>query len=113
MMHIGIGITLSKTESIYLPPARWNFFYCRLAPLEHTQLRRLGGSAVGFANFTKKKFEYLGSIIDSSLISDADVDRRTKAATSAFGALMNVPTNLSVGLRVKGRTYTLQLTFWS
>ena len=50
-------------------------------------------------------FKYLGSIIDSSLTSDADIDVRIKAATSAFGALKNVLTSLSVDLRVKGRIY--------
>jgi hypothetical protein len=44
--------------------------------------------------------------------SDADVDVRIKAATSAFGALKNVLTGLSVDLRVKGRIYTaLVLSF--
>ncbi len=36
------------------------------------------GSTVGFVDFTKK-FKYLGSIIDSSLTSDVDIDRRIKA----------------------------------
>ena len=62
------------------------------------------GSTVGFVDFTKE-FKYLGSIIDSSLTSDADVDMRIKAASSAFGALKNVLTGLSVDLRVKGMIY--------
>ncbi len=65
-------------------------------------IRNADGSAVGFVDFTTE-FKYLGSIMDSSLTSDADVDRRIKAATSAFGALKNVLTSLSVDLRVKGR----------
>jgi hypothetical protein len=52
-----------------------------------------------------KEFKYLGSIIDSSLTSDADVDMRIKAATSAFGALKNVLTSLCVDLREKNRNY--------
>ena len=47
----------------------------------------------------------LCSIIDSSLTSDADVDMRIKAATSAFDALGNILTSLSVDLHVKGRIY--------
>ncbi len=50
-------------------------------------------------------FKYLGSIIDSSLNSDADVDKRIKAVTSEFGALKNVLTNISVYLRVKDRIF--------
>ena len=49
--------------------------------------------------------KYLGSVIDSYLTSDADVDMRIKAATSAFGALKIVLTCLSVDLNVKGRIY--------
>jgi hypothetical protein len=37
--------------------------------------------------------------------SDADVHKRIKAATSAFGAFKNALTSLSVELRVKGRIY--------
>ncbi len=50
--------------------------------------RNADGPAVSFGCFTKK-FKYLGSTIESSLTLDADVDERTKAATSAFGALKN------------------------
>jgi hypothetical protein len=41
----------------------------------------------------------------SSLTSDADVDKQIKAATSAFGALKNVITYISLDLRVKRRIY--------
>jgi hypothetical protein len=41
-----------------------------------------------------------------SLTSDADVYMQIKAATSAFGALKNALTCLSVNLRVKGRIYS-------
>ncbi len=56
-------------------------------------IRNSDGPAVCFIDFTKA-LTYLGSIIDSSLTSDADVYRRIKAATSAFGALKNVLTSL-------------------
>ena len=67
-------------------------------------IRNADGPTVGFVDFTKE-FKYLGSIIDSSLTSDADVDMRIKAATSAFGALKNVLTSLPVDLGVKSRIY--------
>ncbi len=66
------------------------------------EIRSADGSAVGFVNFTKE-FTNLGSIIVTSLTSDADVDKRIKVATSVFGALKNVLTNLFVDLRVIGR----------
>jgi hypothetical protein len=83
MMHIGVDTTLSKTEVIYFPPPRVDY--------SNADTSRLGicnaaGSTVGFVDFTKV-FMYLRSIIDSLLPSDADVDMRIKAATSAFGAL--------------------------
>jgi hypothetical protein len=68
-------------------------------------MRDADGSTVGLVDVTKD-FKYLGSIIDSSLTLDADVDKQTKAATSAFGALQNVLTSLSVDLHVNGRIYT-------
>ena len=56
-------------------------------------IRNADGSTVAFVDFTKE-FKYLGSIIDSSLTSYADVDMRIKAATSAFGALKKNPHEL-------------------
>ena len=102
MMHIGVDTTLSKTEAMYFPPPRVNC--SNAAETSHFDVRNADGSAVGFVEFTKE-FKYLGSIIDSSLTSDADVNMRIKSATSAFGALKNVLTSLSVDLRVKGRIY--------
>ena len=42
------------------------------------------GLPVGFVDFTTE-FKYLGSILHHSLTSDADVDKRIKSATAAFG----------------------------
>ena len=80
MMHIGVDTTLSKTEAMYFPPPRVDY--------SRFDIRNADASTVGFVDFTKE-FKYPGSIMDSSLTSDADVDMRTKAATSAFGALTN------------------------
>ncbi len=96
MMHIGVDTTLSKTEAMYFPPPRVDY---STADTSRFDICNADGSTVGFVDFTKE-FKYLGSIIDSSFISDADVDMRIKAATSAFGALKNVLSSLSVDLRV-------------
>jgi hypothetical protein len=83
MMHIGVDISLPKTEAIYFPPPRAGYSN---ADAPRFDIRNADSSTVGFVDFTKE-FKYLGSIIDSSLFSDSDVDMRIKAATSAFGAL--------------------------
>ncbi len=101
MMHIGVNTTLSKTEAIYFPPPRVDYSN---ADTSRFDIRNADSSTVGFVDFTKE-FKYLGSIIDSLLTSDADVDMRIKAATSAFGALKKILTSLSVDLRVKERIY--------
>ena len=85
MMHIGVDTTLSKIEAMYFPPPRVDY---STADTSHLDIRNADGSTVGFVDFTKE-FKYLGSIIDSSLTSDADVNMRIKSATSAFGALKN------------------------
>ena len=65
----------------------------------------VNGSVAGFIDFTQE-FKYLGSIIHCSLTSEADVDRRIKSATAAFGALKNIFTNRNIDLKIKGRIYT-------
>ena len=62
------------------------------------------GAPLGFIDFTKE-FKYLGSIVHYSLSSEADVDKRIKSATAAFGALKNVFTNRHLDLKLKGRIY--------
>ncbi len=73
---------------------------CSNADTPRFDIRNSDGPAVGFVDATME-FEYLSSIIYSSLASDAGVDRRIKAATSAFGALKNILKNLPVDIRVK------------
>ncbi len=101
MMHIGVDTTLSKTKAMYFPPPCADYSN---ADTPRFDIRDADGSTVGFVDFTKE-FKYTGSIVDSSLTSDADVDMRINVATSAFGALKNVSTSLSVDLRVKVRIY--------
>ena len=54
-------------------------------------------------------FKYLGSIVHYSLSSEADVDKRIKSATAAFGALKNVFTNRHLDLKLKGRIYVVYI----
>ena len=63
-------------------------------PYEHWNTERFNvsgddKSTVGYVDFTKE-FKYLGSLITPSLTSDADVTKRLKAASAAFGALRGV-----------------------
>ncbi len=99
MMHICVDTTLSKTEAMYFPLPRVDY---STADTSRLDIRNADGSTVGFVDFTKE-FKNLGSIIDSSLTSDADVNMRIKSTTSAFSALKNVLTGLSIDLREKGR----------
>jgi hypothetical protein len=99
MMQIGVDKTLCKTEAMYFPPPRVDYSN---ADTFRFDICNADCSTVGFVDFTKE-FKYLGSIIDSSLTSDADVDMRIKAATSAFCALNNVLTSLSVDLPARKR----------
>ncbi len=64
-------------------------------------IRSPDGSTVGFVDFTKE-FKYLGSIIESLLISDARFDKRIKAATSVFGVLKksSIASSLTFALKV-------------
>jgi hypothetical protein len=100
-MHIGTGATPSKTEAMYFPPPR------RLnsdADTSRLDLPDHLGNPVGFIDFTTE-FKYLGSIIHHSLTSDADVDKRIRPASAAFGALKNILTNKYIDLKVKESVY--------
>jgi hypothetical protein len=95
-MQVGRGGTASKTEAMFCPKPR------KLYESENTGRFYLDGD--GFIDFTKE-FKYLGSIVHYSLSSEADVDKRIKSATAAFGALKNVFTNRHLDLNIKGRIY--------
>ena len=56
-------------------------------------VRNADGSAVDFIDFTKE-LNFIGSIIDSSLISDTYLDEQIKAATSAFGGHISIYTQI-------------------
>jgi hypothetical protein len=95
-MHVGRGDMASKTEAMFFPKAR--------QPYEDGDTSRFPVDGSGFVEFAES-FKYLGSIIHYSLSADADVDKRIKSASAAFGALRNVFSNRHIDYRVKGRVY--------
>jgi hypothetical protein len=100
-MQIDSGATPSKTEAIYFPPPE------RLYSDADTSRRDVFdylGNPVDFIDFTTE-FKYLGSIVHHSLTSDADVDKRIRPGSAAFGALINILTNKDTDLKVKGIDY--------
>ena len=52
------------------------------------------------------EFKYLGSLVHHSLTSDADVNKRIKAASAAFGALRSVLCNFALSETLRGQVYT-------
>ena len=86
---------------MYIPPPRVDY---SAADTSRFNIIDGAGLPVGFVDFTTE-FKYLGSILHHSLTSDADVDKRIKSATAAFGALKNIFTNRHIDLKVKGRIY--------
>ena len=63
-----------------------------------------GGEDPGFVSFTKES-KYLGSIVHSSLTSDADVDKRIRSAVAAFGALRSALCNFALEETLRGKVY--------
>ena len=86
---------------MYFPPPRQDY-----AAADTSRINVLDdeGAPVGFIDFTTE-FKYLGSIVQHSLTSDADIDKRIKSATAAFGALRNVLGDKHIDLKVKGKIY--------
>jgi hypothetical protein len=80
-MHIGRGATASKTEAIYFPSPRQAY--------AAADTSRFLVDGTGFIEFSES-VKYLGSIIHYSRTSDADIYKRIKAATAAFGAFKNL-----------------------
>ena len=95
---MGTGTTASKTEAMYFPPPRQaydNAFTSRFNVLDSNGLPTV------YIDYTKE-LKYLGSIISSSLSSEADVEKRIKSATAAFVAIKHIPTNKRIDNKVKG-----------
>jgi hypothetical protein len=96
-MHIGRGATASKTEAMYFPPPRQAY--------AAADTSRFLVDGTGFVEFSES-FKYLGSVIHYSLTSDADICKRIKSATAAFGALKNLFGDKYLSEKVKGQVYT-------
>jgi exonuclease III len=95
-MHVGRGDMASKTEAMFFPKARQSY--------EDGDTSRFRVDGSGFVEFTES-FKYLGSIIHYSLSADADVDKRIKSASAAFGALRSIFSNRHIDYHIKGRVY--------
>ena len=96
-MHVGRGETASKTEAMFCPRPRKAY--------DDENTGRFNVDGDGFIDFTQE-FKYLGSLITSSLTSDADVEKRIKAATAIFGAMnKSIFSRKDIELRTKGHVY--------
>jgi len=89
----GRGGAASKTEAMYFPSSRQRY--------EDGNTSNFPVDDTGSISFTES-FRYLGSIIQYSITSDADVDYRISKASAAFGALSNVLRNKHVSNHLKG-----------
>ena len=101
-MHIGSGATASKTEAMYYPPTRMAYEDGDTTPFS---VFGPSGEVLGFVTFVLE-FKYLGSLVHHSLTSDADVNKRIKAASAAFGALRSVLCNFALSETLRGQVYT-------
>ena len=81
--------TLSQHFLKLLTESDYRFFI--IGWLDTTPFTVFGprGEVLGFVTFVLE-FKYLGSLVHHSLTSDADVNKRIKAASAAFGALRSV-----------------------
>ena len=82
-MQAGLGITAPMTEAMYYLTRTESYKDGDTTPFT---VPGPGGEDLGFVGFTKE-FKCTGSILNSSLTSDADVDKRIRSAVAAFGAL--------------------------
>jgi hypothetical protein len=100
-MHIGSGAAASKTEAMCYPPTGMS---CEDG--DTTLLTALGqsGEITGFVTFVLE-FKYLGSLVQYSPASDADANKRIRAA-AAFGALRSVLYNTTLSEVTRGQVYT-------
>ena len=101
-MHIGSGATASKTEAMFYPPTRMAYEDGDTTPFT---VFGPSGEVLGFVTFVLE-FKYLGSLVHHSLTSDADVNKRIKAASAAFGALRSVLCNFALSENLRGQVYT-------
>ena len=101
-MHLGSGAIASKTEATCCPPMRLSY-----DDGDTTPFTVLGpnGEGLGFVSFTKK-FKYLGSLVNHSLTSGADVNKRVKSAAAAFGSPRSVLCSFVLSEPLRGAVYS-------
>jgi hypothetical protein len=80
-MRISRCATASKTEAMYFPPPRQKYAAAGTP--------RFLVDGTGYIELSES-IKYFGSIIHITLTSDADIYKRIKSATAAFGALKNL-----------------------
>ena len=101
-MHIGSGATASKTEAMFYPPTRMAYEDGDTTPFT---VFGPSGEVLGFVTFVLE-LKYLGSLVHHSLTLDADVNKRNRAASAAFGALRSVLCNFALSENLRGQVYT-------
>jgi hypothetical protein len=97
----GLSQFFTGWNPMFFPPPRRSYSEAdtsRLDDLDGT------GFAISFIDFTTE-FKHFGSIVKHSLTSDANVDKRIRSASAAFGALKNILSNKDIDLKVKGSVY--------
>ena len=75
--HVGSGNKKSRTEIMFFPSSTADHLHADASDFI------MGHGGVHFT----EKFKYLGTILDTTLSDEADVDARIRAAGAAFGAL--------------------------
>jgi hypothetical protein len=96
-IHIGRGGAASKTEAMYCPARGFKYEDGDTSNFD------VAGGYIGFSD----DFKYLGAIIDNSLTSESDIDKRIVNASAAFGALRPcIFAKKGVSRRVKGMIYS-------
>lgn len=94
-IHLGRGDEKSKTEAMFCP--------ARGKGLDSGCTDNFD-VADGFVSFTTE-FKYLGSMINYSLTSTTDVNKRITDASAAFGALSCIFDKKHISRRIKGKIY--------
>ena len=91
-MHTGLGPDLALDLAASFPLTDRSYEDGDAAPFT---VSGTSGQDLGFVRFTMK-FKYLGPIAQSSLMSDADVHKRTRSAAAAFVALQSALCNFAL-----------------
>jgi hypothetical protein len=95
-MHIGRGATASETEAMYFPPPRQAH--------AAADTSRCFVDGTGFVELSESFKYWAWSSI--TLTSDADICKRIKSATAAFGAMKKLFGDKHLSENVKGQVYT-------